>query len=265
MLSWFEFAGMSTATIPGLVIEGKRTYDLPERDVERIIVPGRSGEVLIDHGSYRNVTVSYQVAVTDYDALPALRHMLTVGRQTGASHQPWRGYQLLRDSYDTWERLAVCSMRIFMDEIVAKRLLRFNVTFDCKPQRYFNRAAVTASFKTTTAAVVTFHIDRPAGATAAAPRIEVIGAASASQVLGVNFDGQQLDFSPVQRPPAGAAWPSITIDSEAMVAFQTNTQGIRTNRNITPWPTLWRPRTAITISGGSARTDIRVYPRWYAI
>ena len=54
-MSFFEYAGMSTAAIPGLLIEAKNIYGLPERDVEKIHVPGRNGDVLID---YKNPSFS---------------------------------------------------------------------------------------------------------------------------------------------------------------------------------------------------------------
>ena len=271
-MSYFEFAGSTTKNIPGLLIEGKQIHGLPRRDIERITVPGRNGDVLIDHGSYRNFSVSYRCAVTNYDALPALHRLLTVGALIGHSSanadttegsatEPhrrwWRGYQLLRDGWANWERLAVHSSQISMDEIIANRVLRFNVSFDCKPQRYFNRAAVVS--RTGAGALA---IDRPVGAVSAVPRIEIFG----SGTVNLNLDGQTIQLTGLTLPPQTSGefrWPSVTIDSEVMVAFRTNAQGIRTNIDIQQWPQFWRERHNASVTGTVSRVNI--WPRWWAI
>ena len=211
-MSFFEFAGMSTAAIPGLLVEAKSIYGLPERDIDRIHVPGRNGDVLIDYGSYKNVTVTYQCAVTKYEALRDLGRLLTVGQQAAWGFTPWRGYQLLRDGWADFERLAVHSSQIPMEEIIANRLLRFTVAFDCKPQKYYNRAAVVSR---SGAGSVT--LNRPYGATASAPRIEVIG----SGTVTLNLEGQTVTLTGLVTPPQSGGeyqWPSAVIDSETKIA-----------------------------------------------
>jgi len=256
-MSYFEFAGMSTAAIPGLLIERKNIYGLPERDVEKIHVPGRNGDVLIDCGTYQNSTVSYECAVTKYDALRDLGRLLTVGQQSTWGFTPWRGYQLLRDGWAEHERLAVCSMQIPMEEIIANRLLRFTIAFNCKPQKYYNRAAVIQR-----SGAGSVNISRPLGATASAPRIEVVG----SGTVTLNLEGQTITLSGLVTPPMSGGeyqWPSAVIDSEAMIACRYKSDGTREVIDIAQWPQFWQLLHTVSATGGV--TNIKIFPRWWSI
>jgi phage-related protein len=256
-MSYFEFAGVSTANIPGLLVEAKSIYGLPERDVERIHVPGRNGDVLIDYGSYKNATVSYQCAVTKYEALRDLGRLLTVGQQAAWGFTPWRGYQLLRDGWAEHERLAVVSSQIPMEEIIANRLLRFTVAFDCKPQKYYNRAAVVSRSGAGSVA-----INRPYGATASAPRIEVVG----SGTVTLNLEGQTVTLTGLVTPPQSGGeyqWPSVVIDSEAMIACRYLSNGTRAVIDIAQWPQFWQLVHTVSTTGGV--TNIKIWPRWWSV
>ena len=256
-MSYFEFAGMSTASIPGLLIEAKNIHDLPERDIEKIHVPGRNGDVLIDYGSYQNAPVSYQCAVTKYSALPELARLLTVGQQAGWGFTPWRGYQLLRDGWAGHERLAVHSSQVPMEEIIANRLLRFTVSFDCKPQKYAGRAAVVSR---TGAGALT--LNRPLGATASTPRIEIVG----SGTVTLTLEGQTITLTGLVTPPMTGGeylWPSAVIDSEAMIACRTSAAGIRTNIDIAQWPQFWQLLHTVLATGSV--TSTKIFPRWWSI
>jgi len=256
-MSFFEFAGMSTASIPGLLIEAKNIHGLPERDVEKIHVPGRNGDVLVDYGSYKNMTVTYTCAITKYAALPELARLLTVGQQAWWGFTPWRGYQLLRDGWANTERLAVHSSQIPMEEIIANRLLRFVVSFDCKPQKYYNRAAVV-----TRSGAGSLTLNWPVGATASTPRIEIIG----SGTVTLNLEGQTITLSGLVTPPQSGGeyqWPSAVIDCEAMIACRTNGAGVRTNIDIPQWPQFWQLVHTVSTTGGV--TQIKIFPRWWSL
>jgi len=256
-VSYFEFGGMSTANIPGLLVEAKSIYGLPERDVEKIHVPGRNGDVLIDYGSYQNVTVTYTCAVTKYNALRDLGRLLTVGPQPVWGFAPWRGYQLLRDGWAEHERLAVHSSQVPMEEIIANRLLRFSVAFDCKPQKYYNRAAVI-----TRSGAGSVTINRPLSATAAAPRIEVVG----SGTVTLNLEGQTITLTGLLTPPMSGGeyqYPSAIIDSEAMIACRYKAGGVREVIDIVQWPQFWQLVHTVSVTGGV--TNIKIFPRWFAI
>lgn len=256
-MSFFEFAGMSTVNIPSLLIESKKIYDRPERDVEHIHVPGRNGDVLVDYGSYKNVTVTYQCAVTKYNALRDLCRMLTVGEQITWGFSPWRGYQLLRDGWTEFERLAVCSSQIPMEEVIANRLLRFTVAFDCKPQKYYNRTLAVGRN-----GGGGFTIERPSGAIAATPRIEVVG----SGTVSLNLEGQTVRLTDLVIPPQSESeyqWPSAVIDSEAMIACRYKSDGTREMIDIDSWPQFWQQMHTVLVMGSVS--NIKIFPRWWSI
>lgn len=47
----------------GIQVEQRPNYELPEKDYEIIHVPGKSGDILIDKGSYKNVDRIYNIAI----------------------------------------------------------------------------------------------------------------------------------------------------------------------------------------------------------
>ncbi len=42
-----------------LFVSGEATFDAPEKEVERVSIPGRNGDILISQSRYKNVTVRY--------------------------------------------------------------------------------------------------------------------------------------------------------------------------------------------------------------
>jgi len=230
-MNYFEFDGFRSDAA-GLLVERRNTLGLPERDVEKIHVPGRNGDVLVDHGSYQNVRVSYDCAARGNAALELLKQALTVG-----------GYRLLTDSYSPWQRLALYASALDIEELILQRAFRFTIAFDCKPQRYYNRAQVI----TGTSSVA---ITRPAGFTQGDPRIEITGAGSVTL------------STPQGNIPLGTLTGSAVIDSEAMVAFRNNTNGTRTAIDIPFWPRLTAATTTITAAGA---TSLKISPGWWCL
>jgi phage-related protein len=232
-MSYFVFDGFRSDTA-GLLVERKNTLGLPARDVEKIHVPGRSGDILIDHGSYQNALVSYDCAVRDVSALEGLRAVLTSGA----------GYRLLTDSYGSWQRLALFASVLDINELIVKRAYRFTLAFDCKPQRWADRAqAVTGGSSVTVA--------RPAACARGDPRIEITGTGSVTLTM------------PQGSLSLGTLTGSAVIDSEAMVAYRVGAGGVRTAIDLPFWPRLIAASTAITTTG--TVTNIKVYPRWWSI
>jgi phage-related protein len=205
-LNYFVFDGFRSDTA-GLLVERRRSLGLPQRDVDKISIPGRSGDVLIDHGSYQNVKVAYDCAARDNAAVERLKQALTSGG----------GYRLLTDSFSPWQRMALYASALDIEELILQRAFRFTITFDCKPQRYYDRAqAITGTTSVT--------ITRPAGYTQGDPRVEITGTGS------VTLNTPQGNI------PLGALTGSAVIDSEAMVAFRNNTNGTRTALDVPFWP-----------------------------
>lgn len=128
MRNWLIYNGKSTKDF-GVYISGLNTYDSPERDVSEISVAGRSGDLTLDNGRYKNVTLTYPAFIYDrFDSnIEGFRNFLL--SQTG--------YKRLEDTYHPDEyRLALVKGNI--KPTVEANLVagKFDISFNCKPQRY---------------------------------------------------------------------------------------------------------------------------------
>lgn len=123
---WFD--GESAAA-HGLMISGSGTFDAAERDVEMVSIPGRSGDLIVDNGRYKNIPVSYPASIsTDFP-----------GRAEGI--RAWLGskigYCRLEDDYDPDHfRLGRFQGPLRFTPGFLNRTAECTLTFDCKPQRF---------------------------------------------------------------------------------------------------------------------------------
>lgn len=113
-----------------MVVSGDSTFSTPERDAERISVPGRNGDLIIDNGRWNNVDVTYN------DCFIRGNFTKTFGdfRRFLGTRQ---GYVRLEDTFHPDE------YRLANPKSVNVNLLgvkygsgAFDVTFNCKPQRF---------------------------------------------------------------------------------------------------------------------------------
>ena len=126
-----SFDGESSRTY-GIYITGEAVYNAPERDVEMVTIPGRNGAFALDKGRFENIEVTYPAGMfadTEEDfakGIADFRNML-------CSRQ---GYCRLTDEYNPDEfRLAVYKSGLEVSP-AQLRAGEFNITFECKPQRY---------------------------------------------------------------------------------------------------------------------------------
>lgn len=118
----------------GIYISGEGVYNAPERAVEFVNVPGRNGAIALDQGRYENIQVTYPAMVLENDQ-ESFRERLGRFRNAILSQ---KGYQRLEDSYHPEEY----RMGVYTSGLEVKDLLTFHqggnfeLTFDCKPQRW---------------------------------------------------------------------------------------------------------------------------------
>lgn len=110
-------------------ISGSGTYDAPERNVTFVTIPGRDGNLTIDGGSYKNITVSYPAFISkDFPKYMAdfRARMKSLG-----------GYHRLEDTYDPDHyRMAAFTGQMKPKTTALNRAAEFTLTFNCKPQRF---------------------------------------------------------------------------------------------------------------------------------
>lgn len=115
----------------GMVVSGDNVYDAPARDVDRISVPGRNGDLIIDNGRWENVDVTYNDCLIDTDFPEKFADFRSQVAKM-------RGYVRLEDSFNPDEyRMASLSKGIKVEKLGTRyHSGKFDLTFNCKPQRF---------------------------------------------------------------------------------------------------------------------------------
>lgn len=127
MIVW---AGVSSDDV-GVVVEYSPPLNGPERVLETVQVPGRSGGLLIDTGAFRNYEQAYEIYFSSgRDKAPA------GARAVRAWLMGPSGYQRLEDSYDPdYYRLAYYAGPAEIENVM-NRFGRASLAFTCQPQRW---------------------------------------------------------------------------------------------------------------------------------
>lgn len=116
----------------GVYITGQAVFNAPEREVEMISIPGRNGQFALDMGRFENIEVTYPAGIfanTEAEFAEAVSNF----RNLLCSR---RGYVRLQDEYHPDEyRMAIYKSGLELEN-VALKAGEFEITFDCKPQRY---------------------------------------------------------------------------------------------------------------------------------
>ena len=128
----FVFGSFDTSTSAAYYKLQPINFPTPEKDVETFEVPGRSGDLLIDYGSYKNVELTVEIAI---DGAAVDSDFIGLYDALRAAVMVQNGYQRLEDSlYPNEYRVAraVKCERDQSDTQSGKAVF----TFDAKPQRY---------------------------------------------------------------------------------------------------------------------------------
>lgn len=105
-------------------------YGTPEREVEKVSIPGINGDYIYDHGKYSNIQVTYHCEI----AKDFRNNIFGLNNALGRA---MKSYTTLRDSYDEdhyrmgrFVGLTAPEPGAYADSG------KFDVIFDCKPQRF---------------------------------------------------------------------------------------------------------------------------------
>lgn len=128
MRNYFTFGEYDSRDF-GVFITRDGVYNAPRRVYRQIQVPGRNGDLMLDEGRFENIDVTYPCLIyAGFNAnIEGLRNALL----------SQKGYVRITDSYHPDEYRLGC----FSEEIsVVPKVLgdggTFEVTFNCKPQRF---------------------------------------------------------------------------------------------------------------------------------
>ena len=190
-MSYFFFNGYYSYEM-GLIVEEKSIYNGPQRDFEVIQVPGRDGDVILDHGRYKNVEVSYTVSfIGTKQKAAALRQWLCARAV----------YGYLFDSYQPeYFRYAVFVSQLNIEEVM-HNVGRAKLTFSCKPYLY-RKDGVYAEKYTSPDFTLTNPEEYPS-----VPDISIYG----SGTISLNINYRSYTIKDVAN--------SVTLDGDLMNAY----------------------------------------------
>ena len=63
-MNYFCYGGKCSRDY-GIYISGSGTYNVPERDITKVEVPGKNGSVTIDNKRFRNIDVTYPAFIRE--------------------------------------------------------------------------------------------------------------------------------------------------------------------------------------------------------
>lgn len=127
------FNGISSKDL-GVEIESFPKYEIPEKEITKYEIPGRNGDIVIDHGTFKNVNVEYSISVMVEDGEYSSRLHAIASWLYSPS-----GYARLEDSYDSeCYRMARISSNTSFENLF-NQAGKATLTFDCKPQRFLKK------------------------------------------------------------------------------------------------------------------------------
>lgn len=136
MIHWIQYSGKDSREFNAYITK-KSAYNKPEKDISFISVPGRSGDIILDNGRYKNIKIQYGIKFFGKDItgrnnfdFAATYHRVADWLQTNSN------YYILTDSYEPeYYRKACVSSSIALNQ-PHYQIGSFDVTFNCKPHKY---------------------------------------------------------------------------------------------------------------------------------
>lgn len=233
----------------GVAITGAGTYDAPERDLEMISVEGRSGDLVIDRGRYKNITIEYPASICrDFGLVErSLKEWLY------GSH----GYRRLEDDYspDTY-RMGIFKGPLNFSPGPLNRHAEFTLSFDCKPQRWLKQGELPIALEDINSEGGQFV--RNPTPFPAQPLIQVYGDGPGT-IRWKGADSIWIDLEILEFPANAAC---IVLDCESMAAYF-GSDNLDSNIHAPVFPVIPGGGTTFAATGGI--TSVTITPRWWTL
>lgn len=233
------YNGRSSKTI-GLEVETPPNYRTPRRSYEKLHIPGRNGDLLIDSGSWENVTRTYEVSLAATYSREYYQVMNSLAEWLLSSNT----YARLEDTYEPdYYRMAVYLNEIDISNIF-NQAGKATLGFDCKPQRFLKLGdyPITLTSRATLANPTRFP---------SSPIITVYGSGSGTLVVG--------DYTVT----ISSIGTQIVIDSEIQDAYYGTTNKNSVVSLPSGFPRINSGVCDVSFSGGITRVE--VVPKWYTL
>ena len=235
--NWIIFDRYSSKDY-GLYVDGRETFNAAERDFEKISIPGKSGDLTIDNGRYKNIDLRYRALVPSgfEKNVEAYRNLL-LSRV---------GYKRLEDTFHPEEYRMGRFSGIFTGETKKDfNIGSFTILFDCMPQRFLKLGDEIITL-TSSGQIINQNI------TVAKPIVRVYGTGT------VTINGLPIQIT--------AADVYTDINCETENAYK-NTSATNCNGNIVlqdgKFWTLVHGYNTITLGSGISKVEIT--PKWWIL
>lgn len=228
----FTFNGVSSGSF-GLFVNNINNYGSPTRNVEKISVPYRNGDLAIDLGTYENYVITYEVSLyqNTVDNIKLIADWLL----------NTKGYKRLSDEWNVGEyREAMYYNQIDWLMSSLSRYGKASISFDCKPQRFLTSGETATTFS------ANGTITNPTNFFAK-PLIEITGNGN------FTINGYTVTVSNNSS--------TLIIDCETMQCYSGNTN-MNNYVTLDEFPQL--KGGSNTITKGSV-TSIKITPRWWRL
>ena len=220
----------------GVWISGGGTYNAPPRSLENVSIPGRNGDLHFDNGRFQNITVTY----------PAF-----IARRFNPRMDDFREwlcskyhYVKIEDSYHPDEyRLGLFKGGLSVSTTPRNLAGRFNLSFDCKPQRFLNSGDIVQKF--TASGSIYNPTEYPAK-----PLVKCYGTSGTVTIAGVAVT-------------VTGCTNHVILDCDLMEAYEGSTSRNDSTTLVNgEFPTLPSGNNAISFTGFSR---VEITPRWWRI
>lgn len=235
MRNYFTFGDIDSRDF-GVYISGSGVFNAPAKQIEMIEVPGRNGDLIGLESRLLNLELTYPAFIyADFKRNIAGLSSALLAKE---------GYQKLVDTYYPDEyRLAAFAGGIDVDSVDSRIAGQFDLTFQCKPQRYLlegqEEVDITTSLK----------LINPT-AFPSSPLIRVYGYGT----LGINSESVTI----------ANQYSYVDIDCEMMDCYyQTNSANPYVSFSGNDFPKL-KPGTN-TFTKTANISQIKIVPRWWHV
>ncbi|MBR2555159.1 MAG: hypothetical protein IKE94_09890 [Aeriscardovia sp.] len=139
-MHFLTFAGKRSIDF-NIRISGEGTYDRPKRKTTSYDVAGRNGSLILDENSFDNIDITYPAFVID-DMPERIQNFANY-------MSSFAGYQRIEDTYHP----DVYRLGQYKTDFTVKtsghmnRQGEFNITFNCKPQRFLKSGEIAITFE----------------------------------------------------------------------------------------------------------------------
>ena len=138
MINYLTYDGKSLRDY-GVYVNGTYTFSAAQRNITKVVIPGRNGTLTIDNKRFENIEVTYEAFIIRefVENIEGLRNYLSTAA----------GYRRLEETYHPDEfRMARFVSGLSVTATPLMREGNFTLKFDCMPQRFLKSGEIPVEF-----------------------------------------------------------------------------------------------------------------------